>query len=403
MINKIFEKIQTSICCVDDFITLHEPYFNGNEWNYVKECIDTGWVSSVGKFVDKFEQNLIDFTGAKYAIAAVNGTAALHISYLLSGIKSGDEILVPTLTFVGTINPIFYCGATPHFVDVDEETLGVSSIALDDYLNTITKIKYKQCINIITGRPIRALSVVHTLGHPVDLDPLEELCNKYHLILIEDSAEALGSYYKGTHVGHRGLLGTLSFNGNKIVTTGGGGAILTDDAELAKRAKHITTTAKLSHPWEFEHDEVGFNYRLPNINAALGCAQLEQLPKFLYAKRLLANYYYNNLSDLIGIKFIKEPTYAKSNYWLNAFLLDNTLSKFRNKLLDLLNLNNINSRPLWNLQHTSVMYQNCPRMPLPISENLVKRLIKVPSSVSLAKLLVKNNSELTIPEASGIG
>lgn len=384
IIDEIFNRIKKITSYVGNPVALHEPHFGGNEWTYVKECLDTGWVSSVGKFVDKFEHDLSDFTGAKYVIAAANGTCALHISYLLAGVTAGDEVLVPTLTFVGTINSIRYCGAIPHFIDAEEDSLGIDPIVLDQYLKDITSNKNGNvCFNRLTDRPIRALCVVHTLGHPVDLDLIVEVCQKYNITLIEDAAEALGSYYKGTHVGHSGSLGILSFNGNKIVTTGGGGAILTNDAELAKRAKHITTTAKLPHPWAFEHDQVGYNYRLPNINAALGCAQLEQLRKFLHAKRLLADQYHHVFSDLPGIRFIKEPSYAKSNYWLNALVLDNSYANLRDNLLELLNKSGIMIRPLWNLQHTLPMYKDCPHMPLPVAESLHKRFIIIPSSASL--------------------
>lgn len=391
IINDVLQQIQKTVSSVNQSIALHEPYFGGNEWTYVKECIDTGWVSSVGKFVDKFEFDLAEFTGAKHAIATVNGTAALHISYLLADIKPGDEVLVPTLTFVGTINPLSYCGAFPHFIDSEDKSLGINCAILDDYLEGISFQKRKNCFNRITGRPIKALCVMHTLGHPVDLDPLVELCHKFNIKLIEDAAEALGSYYKGIHVGHRGLLGALSFNGNKIITTGGGGAILTNDPELAKHAKHITTTAKLPHPWLFEHDQVGYNYRLPNLNAALGCAQLEQLPQFLNIKRLLAEKYQNSFENLPGIKFIKEPNYAKSNYWLNSLLLDDQYANLRDDLLSLMNKNGLMGRPLWNLQHTLPMYKNSPRMPLPVAENLQKRLVKIPSSVYLGDSIQQNS------------
>ena len=313
MINEIVRQIKAALPPGPSFVALHEPYFNGNEWKYVKECIDTGWVSSVGKFVDQFEKNLANYTGAKYAVATVNGTAALHICYLLAGVKSGDEVLVPALTFVATANALSYCNATPHFIDAEQKSLGIDVPLLDQYLEEITEEKNKVCINKLTGRPIRALCVMHTLGHPVDLDSIVALCEKYRLTLIEDAAEALGSYYKGTHVGHRGLAGALSFNGNKIITTGGGGAILLNDEKIAKLAKHITTTAKLPHPWLFEHDQVGYNYRLPNINAALGCAQLEQLPAFLNAKRMLAEKYQHLFLNTPGVRLIQEPEYAKSN------------------------------------------------------------------------------------------
>jgi perosamine synthetase len=364
-----------------ELVSLHEPLFSGNEWPYVKECIDTAWVSSVGKYVDRFECDLADFTGARYAIATSNGTSALHISYLLAGIKPGDEVLVPTLTFVATTNALSYCGAIPHFIDAEPDHLGVDPFVLDVYLSEVTDQKNGECFNRLSGRPIRALCVMHTLGHPVDLDPLEQLCQKYNLILLEDAAEALGSYYKGVHVGHRGKLGALSFNGNKIITTGGGGAILTNDERLAKRAKHLTTTAKVPHPWLFQHDEVGYNYRLPNLNAALGCAQLEKMSVFLEAKRTLAQRYEKAFSVCPDARFLKEPVYAKSNYWLNAILLNDENN--RDHTLRALNDAGIASRPLWNLQHTLPMYRDCPRMPLSVAEKLQKILVKIPSSVKL--------------------
>src|SRR3990167_5978689 len=385
MINEIVQKIRTAFRPDDASIALHEPYFGGNEWAYVKECLDTGWVSSVGKFVDRFERDLTSLTGAKYAIATVNGTAALHIAYLLADIKRHDEVLVPTLTFIGTINPITYCGAIPHFIDSDEKTLGIDPVVLDDYLKSITIIKNNVCFNRFTDRPIKALCVMHTLGHSVDLDGLYEVCERYHLHLIEDAAEALGTYYKGTHVGHRGLIGALSFNGNKVVTTGGGGAILTNHASIAKLAKHMTTTAKLQHPWLFEHDHVGYNYRLPNINAALGCAQLEQLTHFIDIKRQIAERYRAIFNSVVGIRFVTEPNYGKSNYWLNAILLDEPSVSLQSALLTALKENGIMCRPLWNLQHTLPMFSDAPRMPLPVAENLQRRLIKLPSSVNLCK------------------
>jgi perosamine synthetase len=370
-----------------DFMALHEPCFKGNEWKYVKECLDTGWVSSVGKFVDQFEKDLCDFTGAKYAVVTVNGTAALHICYQLAGINRGDEVLVPTLTFVGTINPILYCGAIPHFIDAEPEHLGIDIFALDNYLREITYFERNTCMNRMSKRPIRALCAMHTLGHPVDLDQLSELCDKYHLILIEDAAEAIGSLYKGVHVGHQGLVGALSFNGNKIITTGGGGAILTNHAALAKQAKHMTTTAKIPHAWLFEHDITGYNYRLPNINAALGCAQLEMLPAFLRAKRALAEQYQCLFADMIGVRLMTEPAFAKSNYWLNAILLDQPLAAMKEQFLTEMIQSGIMVRPLWNLQHLLTKHQHFPAMPVPHAENLAQRLIKLPSSPQLMEEL----------------
>jgi perosamine synthetase len=377
--------MQRILSCAGEAVGLHEPSFYANEWKYVKECLDTGWVSSVGKFVDKFERELIDFTGAKHAIATVNGTAALHICYLLAGIKPGDEVLMPTLSFVATANALSYCGAIPHFIDSESAHLGIDTLRLDQYLQENTQIIDNICINRNTGRPIRALCAMHTLGHAVDLDAVEDICIKYHLILLEDAAEALGSYYKGIHVGHRGLLGALSFNGNKIITTGGGGAILTNNSELAKKAKHLTTTAKLPHAWEFTHDEVGYNYRLPNINAALGCAQLETLERRLVEKRLLMQTYKKHFSEVVGIHLIQEPVFAHSNYWMNALLLaaNKNVLNTRDELLLSFNQNGVMTRPFWNLQHTLKMYQHCPCMPVPVAESLIQRLIQIPSSPQL--------------------
>lgn len=380
---EIINTIRQTLSCQDKQIALHEPYFAGNEWRYVKECLDTGWVSSIGKFVNRFEEDLANFTGAKHAIATSNGTSALHICFRLAGVESGDEVLVPTLTFVATVNAIAYCQATPHFIDAEENTLGINAALLDDYLKDITKIQGPTTINRLTNKPIKALCVMHTLGHPVDLDQMVEICRRYNLILIEDAAEALGSYYKNSHVGHAGLLGALSFNGNKIMTTGGGGAILTDDPLIAKRAKHITTTAKIPHAWRFAHDELGYNYRLPNINAALGCAQLEQINEFLRAKRVLTDLYQHAFLHVKGVKLLKEPHYAKSNYWINALLLDEPYADFRDQLLDEMIMTGIMVRPLWELQHHTPMYRACPRMPLPIAENLARRLIQIPSSHKL--------------------
>lgn len=382
-LNEIIETIRKTLSCQEKQIALHEPYFTGNEWHYVKECLDTGWVSSVGKFVDRFQEDLANFTGAKHAIATVNGTAALHICFRLAGVVTGDEVLLPTLTFVATANAIAYCQAIPHFVDAEENTLGIDATSLDDYLKDITKIEHGTTINRLTKRPIKALCVMHTLGHPVDLDKMVEICDKYNLILIEDAAEALGSYYKKTHVGHRGLMGALSFNGNKIMTTGGGGAILTNDLELAKHAKYITTTAKIPHPWRFAHDELGYNYRLPNINAALGCAQLEKIEQFLQAKRLLTKRYEQAFNQVKSVKLIKEPSYARSNYWMNALLLDEECAAFRDPLLDAMMSAGIMVRPLWELQHNNPMYQTCPRMPLPNAFKLARRIIQIPSSPQL--------------------
>jgi perosamine synthetase len=361
-------------------IPLHEPNFIGNEWAYVKECLDTGWVSSVGKFVDRFEEDLAAFTGVKRAIAVVNGTAALHICLLLAGVKTNDEVLVPALTFIATANAISYCGAIPHFIDSEEKTLGVNPQKLAVYLEEIAEERYGECYSRLTGRRIKAIVPMHTFGHPVDLDPLVKVCKRFHITLIEDAAESLGSLYKGRHTGHWGLLSALSFNGNKTITTGGGGAILTNDEDLGRLAKHITTTAKVPHPWEFNHDMVGYNYRMPNINAALGCAQLEQLPGFLLAKRCLAERYRQAFSDISGIRFVSEPANSQSNYWLNTLLLDEECSNQRDALLEATNNASIMTRPAWTLMQKLPMFAGYPRMDLSCAESLERRLINIPSS-----------------------
>lgn len=368
-----------------DFVALHEPYFAGNEWAYLKECIDTGWVSSVGKFVDQFETKLSEFTGARYAVATVNGTAALHTCLKLVDVTAGDEILVPALTFVATANAISYCGAIPHFVDSEERTLGLDPCKLADYLAEIADIRVDGCFNRRSGRRIKAVIPMHTFGHPVDLAPLAELCARYKLELIEDAAESLGSYYNGRHTGNWGMMSALSFNGNKIVTTGGGGAILTNDESLAKLAKHVTTTAKMPHRWEFNHDMIGYNYRLPNINAALGCAQLEQLPVFLEKKRTLAQRYKEAFKAVNGISFFTEPDFAVSNYWLNVLLLDEDNAAERDALLEATNSQGVMTRPAWTLMHKLPMYSSCPRMDVSVAESLERRIVNIPSSVAMGE------------------
>lgn len=368
-----------------DFVALHEPYFGGNEWAYLKECIDTGWVSSVGKFVDQFETKLSEFTGARYAVATVNGTAALHTCLKLVDVTAGDEILVPALTFVATANAISYCGAIPHFVDSEERTLGLDLCKLADYLAEIADIRVDGCFNRRSGRRIKAVIPMHTFGHPVDLAPLAELCARYKLELIEDAAESLGSYYNGRHTGNWGMMSALSFNGNKIVTTGGGGAILTNDESLAKLAKHVTTTAKMPHRWEFNHDMIGYNYRLPNINAALGCAQLEQLPVFLEKKRTLAQRYKEAFKAVNGISFFTEPDFAVSNYWLNVLLLDEDNAAERDALLEATNSQGVMTRPAWTLMHKLPMYSSCPRMDVSVAESLERRIVNIPSSVAMGE------------------
>jgi len=365
-------------------LPLHEPEFSGNEWTYVKECIDTGWVSSVGAYVDLFEKRLQEFTGIRYAVAVVNGTAALHICLMLSGVRPGDEVLIPSLTFIATANAVSYCGAIPHFVDNEFRTLGLDSAKLQDYLQDITEIRSGICYNKITGRPIRAVIPMHTFGHAVDMDRLVEVANRYSLQVIEDAAEALGTYYKGKHVGNWGTLAALSFNGNKIITTGGGGAILTNDEALAKKAKHLSTTAKVPHSWEYVHDEIGYNYRLPNLNAALGCAQMEQLPVYLEKKRKLAEVYCKSFSEIDGLRFYTEHEFTRSNYWLNVLLLDVSIADQKDEILRIAHSEGVMVRPAWKLLHQLDPYRSCPQMNLETAGQLASRIINIPSSVNLA-------------------
>ena len=383
-INLIVEKLH-NILPQKEFIALHEPLFAGNENKYVKECIDTAWVSSVGKYVDLFEEKLAEYCGVKRAVAVVNGTSALHVCLLLSGVKANDEVLVPALTFIATANAVSYCGAIPHFVDSAYNTLGIDPIALDRYLSEIAVLRDGECFSRHTGRRISAVVPMHTFGHPVDMDAMQSICDKYHLALIEDAAESIGSFYKGRHTGNFGRIAAMSFNGNKTITTGGGGAVLTNDEALGALAKHLTTQAKVPHRWEFAHDMIGYNYRMPNINAALGCAQLETLPVFIEKKRALAKKYAEALAGISGISFFQEPEFAESNYWLNAILLDKDYAAERDNLLEALNNAGIMSRPIWNLMYTMPMFEDCPRMECPVAEDIGRRLINIPSSVMLGE------------------
>ncbi|MBW7452495.1 LegC family aminotransferase [Paenibacillus sepulcri] len=365
-----------------EFIALHEPTFEGNEWNYLKECLDSGWVSSVGKYVDLFEQKVSAFTGTNHAVAVMNGTAALHICLKLADVQQQDEVLVPSLTFVATANAISYCGAIPHFVDISHQTLGLDPYVLSDYLESISEIRSGACYNKKTGRRIKAVVPMHTFGHSVDLDPLVILCEKYGLELVEDAAESLGSYYKGRHTGSFGRTAAISFNGNKIITTGGGGAIVTNDESIARKAKHLTTTSKIAHPWEYDHDHIGYNYRMPNINAALGCAQLEKLPELLHKKRDLAARYHIAFADMDGIQVFREPDFSSSNYWLNTLILDRKYAAARDIILNDSNKNGIMTRPVWKLLHKLSIYEHCPKMNTPVADDLEKRIINIPSSAN---------------------
>ena len=363
---------------------LHEPRFDGNEVRYLQECINSTFVSSVGPFVNRIEDELCAFTGARHAVAVVNGTAALHIALLLAGVRPGDEVLVPALTFVATANAVAYCQAVPHFVDSEERTLGIDPIALRSYLSAKTVVKDGVCLNRASGRVIRVLLPMHTFGHPADMEALLAVASDFHLIVVEDAAESLGSFIGKRHTGTFGLLGTLSFNGNKTITTGGGGAILTDDADLAAKAKHLTTTGKLTHRWEYTHDSVAYNYRMPNLNAALGVAQLEQLPGFLSQKRALFNAYASAFAGVQGVKLVQEPSSCTSNYWLQTLLLDRPDAAMRDALLEATNAAGLMTRPAWALMHHLPMFHDMPRAPLPVAESLALRLLNIPSSAGLA-------------------
>jgi perosamine synthetase len=383
-----FEEIQNAIrlsweISRNDYVPLHEPLFLGNDWNYVKECLDSGWVSSVGKYVDLFEKKIQEFTNSKYAIATVNGTAALHITLLLSGIRKDDEVLIPALTFVATANAVAYVNAIPHFIDVTWTSLGVCPIKLESYLKDLVKIKDGIAINKITNRRIKALIGMHTFGHPIEIEKIQEVCSNYQIEFIEDAAESLGTYYKGKHTGTFSKISAISFNGNKVITTGGGGVILTQDINLAKQARHLTTTAKVPHKWEFYHDMIGYNYRMPNINAALGCAQLEVLPDYLERKRKLANRYIFNFKVIKGLRVVEEPIYGKSNFWLNTLILESKNLNLRNSLLEYLNQSGIMARPAWKLLSNLPMFLDSPKMNLDVSTEIEESLINIPSSPNL--------------------
>ena len=375
-----FVDLVRDIYQTDAFIPLHEPRFVGNEKKYLLDVIDSTFVSSVGPYVGEFEAKIAEYTGARHAIATVNGTAALHVALLLAGVEPGDEVITQAVTFVATCNAIQYCGAEPVFVDVEPATLGICPIALNGFLEAHAERRGDGVYNKTSGKRIVACLPMHTFGHPCDMVGLLKVCEQYGIALIEDAAEALGSRCNDRHCGTFGRLGVLSFNGNKIITTGGGGMILTDDEEFARRAKHLTTTAKLPHAWKFTHDQIGYNYRMPNLNAALGLAQIEQLSDFIEGKRGLAQRYLD-WADVNGAQIVSEPTDARSNYWLNALLLDDVQQ--RDAFLEYSNAQGVMTRPLWDLMVDLPMYQHCQRDSLVQSRQLAERLVNVPSSVVL--------------------
>lgn len=377
----IAEFIRTAFKKDTEFIALHEPRFKGNEIKYSNDAIESTFVSSVGKYVDKFEDEIAKYTGAVKAVACVNGTSALHLALILAGVERGDEVITQDLTFIATANAISYCGAQPVFLDIDRNNLGLSPVALKNWLEMNVDIVVlngvNQAVNKVTRAVVRACVPMHTFGHPCDMDSLMDICNHYGIKVIEDAAESMGSFYKGKHTGTFGFIGIVSFNGNKIITTGGGGILLFNDAELAAKAKHLSVQAKIPHAWEYNHDQIGFNYRMPNINAAIGVAQLEELNSFLSQKRKLSELYMDFFQSM-DIEFIKEPSYSQSNYWLNAILLKD--KEERNNFLEFMNEQKIMTRPLWEPMHTLTIFKDAQCDKSTNSIYIAERLVNIPSS-----------------------
>ena len=365
----------------DEFVPLHAPLFIGNEKKYLAECIDTTFVSSVGKFVDRFEELVACYTGSKRAVVCVSGTNALHMGMLLVGVERDDEVLTQALTFIATCNAISYIGAHPVFLDVDRDTLGLSPLAVKRWLSTHAEVRDGQCYNKKTGRRIKACVPMHTFGHPMKIDELSAVCNEYHIELVEDAAESIGSFYKGRHTGTFGRVGAISFNGNKTITTGGGGMLLFQDEELGRLAKHLTTQAKVPHRWAFVHDHIGYNYRMPNINAALGCAQMENLDRYVSNKRETAERYREFFSHIPDVEFVVEPANSRSNYWLNAVLLKDR--RAQQSFLEYTNDHGVMTRPVWELMNRLEMFRGCETDGLENTVWLEERIVNIPSSVRL--------------------
>ena len=370
-----------SLFGTDEFVPLHAPLFIGNEKKYLAECIDTTFVSSVGKFVDRFEELVACYTGSKRAVVCVSGTNALHMGMLLVGVERDDEGLTQALTFIATCNAISYIGAHPVFLDVDRDTLGLSPLAVKRWLSTHAEVRDGQCYNKKTGRRIKACVPMHTFGHPMKIDELSAVCNEYHIELVEDAAESIGSFYKGRHTGTFGRVGAISFNGNKTITTGGGGMLLFQDEELGRLAKHLTTQAKVPHRWAFVHDHIGYNYRMPNINAALGCAQMENLDRYVSNKRETAERYREFFSHIPDVEFVVEPANSRSNYWLNAVLLKDR--RAQQSFLEYTNDHGVMTRPVWELMNRLEMFRGCETDGLENTVWLEERIVNIPSSVRL--------------------
>lgn len=365
----------------EEFVPLSVPKFVGNEKKYLNECIDTTFVSSVGKFVDRFEEDMARYAGAKKAVVCVNGTNALHMALMLSGVERDDEVLTQALTFIATCNALSYIGAHPVFLDVDLTTMGLSPEAVKEWLAKNAEVRNGVCYNKRTGRRVKACVPMHTFGHPVRIEELLAVCEEYYIALVEDAAESIGSLYKGKHTGTFGKVGALSFNGNKTITTGGGGMLLFMDEELGKLAKHLTTQAKVPHRWEFRHDHIGYNYRMPNINAALGCAQLENLDQFIADKRQTAAAYKEYFAKVDGVEFFAEPDNARSNYWLNAVMLPNR--EAQQEFLQYTNDYGVMTRPIWELMNRLPMFENCETDGLKNTQMFADRVVNIPSSVRL--------------------
>jgi perosamine synthetase len=376
----IIDKIREIFNEPEKFIPLHAPVFIGNEKKYLEECIDSTFVSSVGKFVNLFEEKMAAFTGSRQAVVCVNGTNAIYLALKLVGTQNDDEVITQPLTFIATANAISYCGAIPVFLDVDRDTMGLSPTALEDFLTLETIMKSDGCYNKSTGRRIKACLPMHTFGHPCRIDEISEICEKFKIELVEDAAESVGSRFKGKHTGTFGKIGVLSFNGNKTLTTGGGGMLLFNNQDLAKRAKHLSTQAKIDHPWNFDHDEIGYNYRMPNINAALGLAQLECLDLFIEKKRLLAKRYEEFFRSK-QISFFTEPKNCFSNYWLNVIIFQS--ANERDEFLKLSNSQGVMARPAWRLMNKIRMFDKCQKDSLVNSEWLEERIVNIPSSVKI--------------------
>ncbi|MEL6713958.1 MAG: LegC family aminotransferase [Planctomycetota bacterium] len=384
-VDSIVGAVRAALGPRDGFTPLHEPEFRGREAEYVLDCVETGWVSSVGAYVDRIEEMLAERYGVERAVALASGTAALHVALLVAGVEPGDEVLCPTLTFVATANSIRHAGATPHFVDAETRSLGVDPAALAEHLDRTCERRGDALFNRATGARVRALVTTHVFGHPGELDALRALADERGLVFVEDAAESIGTTLDGAPLGRHGRVATLSFNGNKVVTTGGGGALLTNDAALGARAKHLSTTARVpAENFGFAHDEVGFNYRMPNLNAALGCAQLERLDDMLERKRALAGRYRDAFSGLDGVRFLDEDERTRSNFWLNAIVLDPDRAHLTGAVLEALNAADLMARPLWNPMHTLPMFTACPRADVAQAEDMARRVVNVPSSPALA-------------------